>query len=275
MFGREVDSCQTDLDIPVAPLNPAAVGQRIAALVAKNGAKTPIGASLEKVADDLKSVTGEKLIVLVTDGEETCGGDPAAAIDNLRKAGIGTRVSIVGFALDDEKLADDIPPLVGCGRRRVLRRQGRGRPRQVADRGDAPGFRGGERAGPGAGERHRRRRRPCRFPPAITPCASRAARTATKPVVVKPKETANVASVNLRGAVRYQPNVLRSAVIGSSHGSCSPFSALDRGLRDGHAELAVSLELLFIEELVGRSLVREFGVAPPVRHRIGVHAGDR
>ena len=105
VFGREVDSCQTDLDVPVAPLNPAAVGQRIAALVAKNGAKTPIGASLDKAADDLKSVTGEKLIVLVTDGEETCGGDPAAAIERLRKAGIGTRVSIVGFALDDEKLA--------------------------------------------------------------------------------------------------------------------------------------------------------------------------
>ena len=105
VFGREVDSCQTDLDMPVGPLNPAAVGQRIAALVAKNGAKTPIGASLDKAADDLKSVTGEKLIVLVTDGEETCGGDPAAAIERLRKAGIGTRVSIVGFALDDEKLA--------------------------------------------------------------------------------------------------------------------------------------------------------------------------
>ena len=105
VFGREVDSCQTDLDVPVGPLNPAAVAQRIAALIAKNGAKTPIGASLDKAADDLKSVTGEKLIVLVTDGEETCGGDPAAAIERLRKAGIGTRVSIVGFALDDEKLA--------------------------------------------------------------------------------------------------------------------------------------------------------------------------
>ena len=48
VFGREVDSCQTDLDVPVGPLNPAAVGQRIAALNAKNGAKTPIGASLAK-----------------------------------------------------------------------------------------------------------------------------------------------------------------------------------------------------------------------------------
>jgi hypothetical protein len=105
VFGREVDSCQTDLDVPVGPLNPSAVGQRINALVAKNGAKTPIGASLEKVHDDLKSVTGEKLIVLVTDGEETCGGDPAAAIAALRKAGVTTRVSIVGFALEDQQLA--------------------------------------------------------------------------------------------------------------------------------------------------------------------------
>ena len=105
VFGREVDSCQTDLDVPVAPLNAAAVQARIGALVAKNGAKTPIGASLDMAAVDLKGVTGEKLIVLVTDGEETCGGDPAAAIANLRKAGITTRVSIVGFALDDRNLA--------------------------------------------------------------------------------------------------------------------------------------------------------------------------
>lgn len=105
VFGREVDSCQTDLDVPLGPLNPAAVGQRIAALQAKNGAKTPIGASLAKASDDLKGASGEKLIVLITDGEETCGGDPAAEIEKLRKAGVSTRVSIVGFALDDEKLA--------------------------------------------------------------------------------------------------------------------------------------------------------------------------
>jgi Mg-chelatase subunit ChlD len=105
VFGREVDSCQTDLDVPVAPLSVASVQGRINGLTAKNGAKTPIGASLDKAAADLSSVNGEKLIVLVTDGEETCGGDPAAAIANLRKAGIATRVSIVGFALEDATLA--------------------------------------------------------------------------------------------------------------------------------------------------------------------------
>ena len=43
--------------------------------------------------------------MLITDGEETCGGDPAGEIEKLRKAGIGTRISIVGFALDEPQLA--------------------------------------------------------------------------------------------------------------------------------------------------------------------------
>ena len=105
VFGREVDSCQTDLDIALGPLDAAAVAARIARLEAKNGAKTPIGASLDKVADDLKGVRGERLVILLTDGEETCGGDPAAAIEKLRKSGVAVRVNIVGFAIDDPKLA--------------------------------------------------------------------------------------------------------------------------------------------------------------------------
>ena len=105
VFGREVDSCQTDLDIALGPLDAAAVGGRIAKLEAKNNARTPIGASLEKVADDLRSASGERLVILLTDGEETCGGDPATAIAKLRKANVGVRVNIVGFAIDDEGLA--------------------------------------------------------------------------------------------------------------------------------------------------------------------------
>jgi hypothetical protein len=105
VFGREVDSCQTDLDIPLSPLDGAAVKNKIAALEAKNNAKTPIGASLEKVAEDLRSARGERLVIVLTDGEETCGGDPAAAIQSLQAMGVATRVNIVGFAIDDPKLA--------------------------------------------------------------------------------------------------------------------------------------------------------------------------
>lgn len=105
VFGREVDSCQTDLFMPLAPLDASAAAAQIAKLDARNGAKTPIGASLARVAQDLASVKGERLVILLTDGEETCGGDPAAEIEKLQDAGAGVRVNIVGFAIDDAKLA--------------------------------------------------------------------------------------------------------------------------------------------------------------------------
>jgi von Willebrand factor type A domain len=105
VFGRMEDSCQSDLDVPLGPLNVQAVSGKIAAIEPKNGAKTAIGASLELVASDLRSVQGERLVILLTDGEETCGGDPAAAIEKLKQAGTTVRVNIVGFAIDDAKLA--------------------------------------------------------------------------------------------------------------------------------------------------------------------------
>jgi hypothetical protein len=104
VFGREVSSCQTDLYIPLKPLDVAAVGAQIGKLEAKNGARTPIGASLAKVTEDLASVKGERLVVLLTDGEETCDGDPAAEIEKLQKGALPVRVNIVGFAIDDAKL---------------------------------------------------------------------------------------------------------------------------------------------------------------------------
>jgi hypothetical protein len=105
VFGRMEDSCQSDLDVPLGPLNVQAVSAKIASLEPKNGAKTAIGASLEKVASDLNSVQGERLVILLTDGEETCGGDPAAAIEKLKKSGASVRVNIVGLAIDDAQLA--------------------------------------------------------------------------------------------------------------------------------------------------------------------------
>jgi len=105
VFGREVDSCQTDLEIPLAPLVATTVNAKIAALEAKNNAKTPIGASLDQVAKDLAAAGGERLVIVLTDGEETCGGDPALSIEQLKRAHPATRVSIVGFAIDDAKLA--------------------------------------------------------------------------------------------------------------------------------------------------------------------------
>jgi Mg-chelatase subunit ChlD len=107
VFGHEqAGSCRTDLEIPLAKIDRAAAVARIQALGAMNLAKTPIAASLLKVKDDLAGASGPRLVVLVTDGEETCEGDPKAAIAALRAGGVDVRVDIVGFAVDEVVLED-------------------------------------------------------------------------------------------------------------------------------------------------------------------------
>jgi hypothetical protein len=107
VFGhKETGSCRTDLEQPLAPLDPARTAALIAKLQPQNLAKTPIGKSLELVAQDLQSNQGERVVVLITDGEETCGGDPASAIEQLRAARVDVRVNIVGFAVDEPTLKD-------------------------------------------------------------------------------------------------------------------------------------------------------------------------
>jgi hypothetical protein len=105
-FGTVPDSCETRLVVPQQPLDPAAMAQTIQNLEVVDLVRTPIGAALEAVAGDLGFAPGPKIVVLVTDGEETCGGDPAAAIQALIASGIDVRVNIVGFALDDEALKE-------------------------------------------------------------------------------------------------------------------------------------------------------------------------
>ncbi len=105
VFGhKEADSCRTDLEFPLSPLEPAKIQAKIKAIQAMNLAKTPIADSLALVAADLSSVKGQRIIILITDGEETCGGDPAAAIEELKKQGMDVRVNIVGFGINEEEL---------------------------------------------------------------------------------------------------------------------------------------------------------------------------
>jgi hypothetical protein len=107
VFGhKEADSCRTDLEIPAAPLDRAAAAAKVASIQAMNLAKTPIGESLRLTAADLQSRPPPHLIILVTDGEETCGGDAAAAIRELRSRGADVRVNIVGFAIDELMLQE-------------------------------------------------------------------------------------------------------------------------------------------------------------------------
>ena len=65
--------------------------------------RTPITYSLiEAVNDFQKDLTGEKVIILITDGIESCDGNPCEAAAKLKEAGIVTKVHVVGFGMDEE-----------------------------------------------------------------------------------------------------------------------------------------------------------------------------
>jgi len=115
VFGdTKPDSCETNLRVPLAPLDRAAAKAAVDAIKSVNKAKTAIGASLAQAASDL-GTGGQKLIILITDGEETCDGDPLAAINGLKEAGLDVRVSIVGFAVDDQALKDTFAEWASAG----------------------------------------------------------------------------------------------------------------------------------------------------------------
>ena len=61
--------------------------------------KTPIAYSLEQAAQDFPSRDSRNIIVLITDGQESCGGDPCAVSYYLQAQGIVYKPHVVGFAM--------------------------------------------------------------------------------------------------------------------------------------------------------------------------------
>ncbi|NMB13175.1 MAG: VWA domain-containing protein, partial [Firmicutes bacterium] len=61
--------------------------------------KTPIAYSLEQAAQDFPSSDSRNIIVLITDGQESCGGDPCAVSYYLQSQGIIYKPYVVGFAM--------------------------------------------------------------------------------------------------------------------------------------------------------------------------------
>lgn len=66
---------------------------------------TPIGAALTAAADDF-GPEGERTIVLVSDGEDTCGNpEPCRAARQLQRQGIDVRIDTVGLFLEGNRAA--------------------------------------------------------------------------------------------------------------------------------------------------------------------------
>ncbi|KYG33498.1 VWA domain-containing protein [Priestia endophytica] len=62
---------------------------------------TPIALALKDVKQDIPSNTNKSFVYVVSDGIETCGGDPVSAAKDLKNQGIETVVNIIGFDIDN------------------------------------------------------------------------------------------------------------------------------------------------------------------------------
>jgi Ca-activated chloride channel family protein len=59
--------------------------------------KTPLTESVRRAAEVLNYTEREAVVVLITDGEETCGGDPCKTAALLKKAGPRLTIHVIGF----------------------------------------------------------------------------------------------------------------------------------------------------------------------------------
>ncbi len=102
-FGHtEPHSCATELLVPPSDDNHAQVQRAVEDLQAINLARTPLADSLDAVFDDLADYEGQRrLVVMLTDGEETCEGDLEQSVADLVEEGLDVRLNIVGFHIDE------------------------------------------------------------------------------------------------------------------------------------------------------------------------------
>jgi len=65
---------------------------------------TPLSNSLKSALSDFQEYRrSDTMIILVSDGRESCGGDPCGAVRKIRQAGAKTVVHVVGFDVGEEE----------------------------------------------------------------------------------------------------------------------------------------------------------------------------
>ncbi len=92
---KQNNCTDSSLLVPFRENNRDYIRQAIAGL--RPTGQTPIAYALNQVARDFEASQDDRIVVLVTDGIESCGGDPVTAAYALRQQGIV--VHLIGFGL--------------------------------------------------------------------------------------------------------------------------------------------------------------------------------
>ncbi|MBC8553118.1 MAG: VWA domain-containing protein [Candidatus Brocadiales bacterium] len=97
---KEAEECDDiEIIVPIGELDVDEMRQKINSLQAFGA--TPVAAALEKAADAIKLLEGKKTIVLISDGADTCNGDPIRTAERIRKEmGIDVEIQVTGLGVD-------------------------------------------------------------------------------------------------------------------------------------------------------------------------------
>lgn len=100
---RSKDDCKdVEVLIPLGKNDPNAMKEKISHIQPKG--KTPLTYSLNQSKELFASLQGQSNhIILVSDGKESCGGDPCEAAKKLAESGVGLKVHVVGFDVSNEE----------------------------------------------------------------------------------------------------------------------------------------------------------------------------
>jgi hypothetical protein len=100
-------SCTTDLRYPIAILDKPKMLDVIDDL--QPDGSTPLAFAIAAAGSDLSGIEGVREIVLVTDGEETCNGDPVQAAADLAASdpNLNITIHVVGFNVIQDVSAQD------------------------------------------------------------------------------------------------------------------------------------------------------------------------
>jgi hypothetical protein len=98
------ESCQSsELVVPIAGVDKAALNAEVDAATPVGW--TPLTLSLQRGAEDFEPPAEGTVnaMVMVTDGLETCGGDPCAAARSIYEGDVRATIHVVGFGLTAEE----------------------------------------------------------------------------------------------------------------------------------------------------------------------------
>jgi Mg-chelatase subunit ChlD len=94
----------TALWVPIERSNRRAILEKVRQI--KPYGMTPLAESIRQAAQrDFRGLDGDNVIILITDGADTCGGDPCKEIAQLPLYGIKIKVDVVGLDLHQDPAA--------------------------------------------------------------------------------------------------------------------------------------------------------------------------